>query len=789
MRVADLHILPIYTFLALVVLTTCGKDSSTKPPPSQPSPAPAPVPTRVTISPSSVTLNALGQTVPLTAKVFDQNNAVLGSAVVIWSSGHPGVATVSSQGLVTAVSNGTATIAARSRSVMTEAPVTVKQEAVRIVIDPEEAALLSVGETLQLTAAVLDGNDQPLEVSVVTWHSDDESVATVSSQGLVTAVSNGTATITVRSGLVSNSIEVKVPERDVQISIPDRNLRSVIENRLNKAPGSPIFEHEMLTLRSLNARYIDNDRVYVTIKSLEGIQFATNLEEFQITRNDVDFNEPLDLTPLSSLTRLRRLNLEGVNNVRNPSPLDLSPLADLTNLTRLNTIANNVTDLSPLSRLTNLNWLDFTRNRVSDISHLANLKNLRYLSAQANGISEISYLVELTALRELYLVDNDITDLAPLVTNMGLDSGDLIDVRSNPLNAESINTYVPALQARGVRVSYDDFLIIAHPQVYNDNLFVLPVSENLSDGNLPIDKYSITFYEYFEDEFDFLLFISNTHRTKSGVFQGAFYVGVSNDVAGIGKSIFSYNGWGSIGKLQGVVSYSTISNTGTNDHSILRQGPTLHELMHRWANSVVPSTDYGSHWGFSSANGVLGGFNISNLVDFGEGKYSAGFFSPAGVAANNMCYSPIELYLAGFIGPEEVPDLWVAEDGDWLVDDGGFFVLDDNGFRVFIANQVETYTIDDIILKHGERDPPVSQSQKEFRVAVILLIDRENPATREILEILSRDVSWFSYAGDDGNRNDFNFYEATGGRGRILMEGLSQFRVNSENAENTSEDF
>ena len=778
----------VLAFLALATLTTCGKDSPTKPAPAEP--PPPPVPSRITITPSSVTLNAVGQTDTLIAKIYDQYNAVLGSAAVIWSSGNPAVATVSSQGLVTATGNGTTAITARSGSVVSEVPVSVMQEAARIVIDPDEATPLSIGETLQLTAAVLDGNDQPLDGAVVTWHSNDASVATVGAQGLVTAVGKGSASITALSGSISSSLPVSVLSPDDQVSIPDRNLRSILENRLGKAPGSPIYEHEMLTLISLDARYI-NDRIWVTITSLEGIQFAANLEELQITGNDIHVDETLDLTPVSSLTRLRRLNLSGVNNVVNPSPLDLSPLEGLSNLSWLDISANNVTDLSHLSRLTNLNWLSFSQNRVSDISPLANLKSLRYLAGVENGISDVSSLVELAQLGELYLNVNNITDLGPLVTNAGLDSGDLIDVRSNPLNAESINTHIPALLARGVRVSYDDVLVVSDPRIYNDNLFVLPVSEKLSAGilNLPIRQYAATFYEHFDDEFDFLMFISNidAHKIQPGGIRGAYFSDVMNEVEGIGKPILSNHDWGSPGQLQGVVVFSSRSFHPINQpdgRSILREGPTLHEIMHKWANFVVPSTT-GPHWGFSSANGILGGFNIIDLVDFGEGKYSAGDFAPFGLSANVMPYSPIELYLAGFIGPEEVPDLWVAEDGEWLVDDEGLIVRDENRHWVFTANQVETYTIDDIILEHGERDPPVSQSQKDFRAAAILLVDRENPATAEFLEILSRDVSWFSHAGDDGDPNDFNFYEATGGRGRFIMEGLSQHKMNAENAENT----
>ena len=91
-------------------------------------------------------------------------------------------------------------------------------------------------------------------------------------------------------------------------------------------------------------------------------------------------------------------------------------------------------------------------------------------------------------------------------------------------------------------------------------------------------------------------------------------------------------------------------------------------------------------------------------------------------------------------------------------------------------SQVRTYTIEDIIAEHGPRIPDASQAQRDFRAAVILLIDEKRPATREVLEGVSSNVSWFSYAGDDGDDESYKFLrKATGGRATITMDGLSQY--------------
>ena len=202
----------------------------------------------------------------------------------------------------------------------------------------------------------------------------------------------------------------------------------------------------------------------------------------------------------------------------------------------------------------------------------------------------------------------------------------------------------------------------------------------------------------------------------------------------------------------------------------------LHEVMHRWANYIVPRPYSHRHWGFSSANGILGGFDIANLVDHGGGRYSAGVVVTHGYFFPEKPFSPIELYLAGFIPPEEVPDLWVAEDGGWLQNEAGGYIFADNGDPMFAASRIRTYTIEDIIAEHGVRVPNASQAQRDFRAAVILLIDENHPAYREYLEQVSDYVSWFSYAGYDEYDETYNFYEATGGRATITMDGLSQFQ-------------
>lgn len=114
-------------------------------------------------------------------------------AAVIWSSSDSDVATVSESGLVTAVKAGTATITAKVNDETTATcAVTVQEKTTTLISLDKTEITLTVGNTEQLTATV-----NP-ETETVTWSSSDPEVATVSEDGLVTAVKAGTATITAK---------------------------------------------------------------------------------------------------------------------------------------------------------------------------------------------------------------------------------------------------------------------------------------------------------------------------------------------------------------------------------------------------------------------------------------------------------------------------------------------------------------------------------------------------------------------------------------------------------------
>ncbi len=89
---------------------------------------------------------------------------------------------------------------------------------------------------------------------------------------------------------------------------------------------------------------------------------------------------------------------------------------------------------------------------IASLSGLEAAGGLEKLYAASNRIADLSPLADLAGLRELDLRHNRIADLSPLVANADLGQGDWVALDGNPLSEASLNTHVPALLNRGVRV-------------------------------------------------------------------------------------------------------------------------------------------------------------------------------------------------------------------------------------------------------------------------------------------------------------------------------------------------
>ncbi len=161
----------------------------------------------ISLNHDAKTFTKAGETLQLTATIYPDSAT---NKTVTWKSSDEKVATVDESGLVTAVGNGTADITATTEDGNFKATcqVTVEIPELTLSLDKSELTLTQTEEQQKLTATVSDTEEK------VTWLSSDPFVATVTRDGTVTAIANGTATITASAGdkTVSCTVEVALTD-------------------------------------------------------------------------------------------------------------------------------------------------------------------------------------------------------------------------------------------------------------------------------------------------------------------------------------------------------------------------------------------------------------------------------------------------------------------------------------------------------------------------------------------------------------------------------------------------
>ena len=178
--------------------------------------------TEVGLNKTSTTLIE-GETETLVATVMPENAT---DKSVVWESGNESVATVSQEGLVTAVGEGKATITVKTNDggFSASCEVTVKKKVIAVTGVKLSAASMTLreGDKGTLTATVEPAN--ATNKNVEWWTSDLDVVSVTStsggSNGYVEARGAGKATVTVKTedGEFSASCEITVEKKEVPVT-------------------------------------------------------------------------------------------------------------------------------------------------------------------------------------------------------------------------------------------------------------------------------------------------------------------------------------------------------------------------------------------------------------------------------------------------------------------------------------------------------------------------------------------------------------------------------------------
>ena len=275
-------------------------------------------------------------------------------------------------------------------------------------------------------------------------------------------------------------------------------------------------------------------------------------------------------------------------------------------------------------------------------------------------------------------------------------------------------------------------------------------------------------YNKFPDEYDFIFFVLNEPSIPANLSYYGMLIGVSNNVQGIGKSIYDYSSdYGSSGKLKAVMQLTGLE--------YLKYGPALHELAHQWANYALPthsvdgvgsnltSYPYWGHWGFTggSTKGQLGGFKQSSLIENGSNSYTVDEFGPFANGGNGIPFNELELYLMGILPISSVTPFDMFTDITSLAVDTLTYDF------TFTAATRTTYTPESLESLLGARVPSIDNSQKDFKLLIVVITD--SPLSDDEWNRVDATAEWFSKKEDDGT-SFYNFWEATNGVGSITIE-------------------
>lgn len=394
--------------------------------------------TSISLSSTSLSLN-VGQKSKLNA-IVNPSNA---TEKIQWSSGISSIASVDSEGNVTALSVGSTVITARSSESGKTATckVTVSASSIPVTgITLDKTTMsLTVGSTGVLNASVLPSNATNLNVL---WSSSNSSIASVSSAGVVTAKAAGTATITAKTsdGGKTATCQVTVTTTNIPvtgISLDKQTMTlSVGSTGTLKATLSPFnATGSEITWSSSNTAVatvsssgvitaIAVGSTTITCTTLDGTKKANctltvtadqssvyfpdaNFRNYMISNFDLDKDGKISISEANKVTNIkvgtkRIASLSGIEYLENLKSLDVS------NSDEYPYISGELTSLD-LSNNKYLTTLKVDYNKIESINVAENIA-LTSFSCSNNQLTSLD-LSNNTALTSLSCKRNQLTSL------------------------------------------------------------------------------------------------------------------------------------------------------------------------------------------------------------------------------------------------------------------------------------------------------------------------------------------------------------------------------------------
>jgi hypothetical protein len=193
----------------------------------------------VALRPAIDTAYALDDTVHYAATVTDKSGSILVGARPVWTTGDSSIATVLPDGSVIAHGPGKTMVSVVVGKLVTHSSIVVRQRVNSVEVGRalgDSVLVLPEGAQLQLRARATDARGHPIEGLNATWHVDDNTVAALDSNGVITGRNSGRTVIAAKvEGVTGRSgVSVVTPAAAIAL-VAGTNQRALAGKALPQA--------------------------------------------------------------------------------------------------------------------------------------------------------------------------------------------------------------------------------------------------------------------------------------------------------------------------------------------------------------------------------------------------------------------------------------------------------------------------------------------------------------------------------------------------------------------------
>jgi len=276
--------------------------------------------------------------------------------------------------------------------------------------------------------------------------------------------------------MISLPGQASMEQASMEVSFQDEQLEQAIKQILKKDGNAAVTQKDMesLTLLDLSRR---------GIKSIQGLQYASNVTYLDLSDNEID-----DITPLMPLTKIRELDIAD-NQIAS-----IEDLSDMTDLEMLIVNRNQISSIDVIKQLGRLHTFEANDNQILNITALSMARELTWLQLNGNQIANIQPLSRLTKLKNLEIASNQFSDLSPLKPlSKSLMSLNIGSNRISDLRALEGMTLMRVLSADNNQIKKLD------PLKKMSNLSSLSLNSNLVYNLEPLKSLKELQYLYLKD--------------------------------------------------------------------------------------------------------------------------------------------------------------------------------------------------------------------------------------------------------------------------------------------------